>query len=251
MKIISKYKDFYDFNFLYGKPDETLVYKRECAVDNSKAPKGTLPQLYMRSAIYYGSYLKSHNKLPFYVADSIIGIYPYLFHCPYVGLLTDDRKTVTKTIPIDFNNATDGKSWLKFLQDNVDSSIRREQLYKTQRDFLTQKIRWRDIRAEEPKYFEYYKSPVLIIDPNITMLSHAEFGSIDKSQHIKVIKDFCINSLACNPLKYHWDFINDMDVYSNIENFLFSMKQEPVSDPSNETKIVNAGFDLKTSFRKM
>ena len=45
MKIISKYKDFYDFNFLYGKPDETLVYKRECAVDNSKAPKGTLPQL--------------------------------------------------------------------------------------------------------------------------------------------------------------------------------------------------------------
>lgn len=29
------------------------------------------------------------------------------------------------------------------------------------------------------------------------------------------------------------------------------MKKEPESIPDNKTKIINAGFDLKTSFRNM
>ena len=114
MKIISKYKDFYDFNFLYGKPDETLIYRRECSAENAKAPKGALPYLRMLSNIYYGSFMPSHKELMFYVSHSIIGIYPYLFHCPYVGILSEDRTTTTKIIPIDFVNVTDGKTWLNF-----------------------------------------------------------------------------------------------------------------------------------------
>ena len=251
MKIVSKYKDFYDFNFLYGKPDETLIYDRKCIVDDTEVPKRTLPYLFSRNYIYYGDHMPSHDKLRFYVSHSVIGIYPYMFDCPYVGVLSEDGKTTTKIVPADFQNAIDGESWLKFLQDNVDSSLRKGQLYPNERAFQRQKINWGKTRVEETKYFEYYKSPVLILSPNIAMLSHAEFDNIDKTNSPKVIKDFCIRSLSGNPLKFHWDFINDMDVYSNIENFLFKQKQEPISEPSNETKIVNAGFDLKTSFRKM
>ena len=45
--------------------------------------------------------------------------------------------------------------------------------------------------------------------------------------------------------------INEQNVYIDIENFLWEMKKEPESTPDNKTKIINAGFDLKTSFRNM
>ena len=43
----------------------------------------------------------------------------------------------------------------------------------------------------------------------------------------------------------------DLNTYINIENFLWSVKQEPIVNPDNKTKIISHGFDLKTSFRKM
>ena len=43
----------------------------------------------------------------------------------------------------------------------------------------------------------------------------------------------------------------DINTYNNIENFLWSIKQEPESKPDNKIKILSHGFDLKTSFRKM
>ena len=54
-----------------------------------------------------------------------------------------------------------------------------------------------------------------------------------------------------NILKYWYDDLNDLNTYINIENFLWSVKQEPVANPDNKTKILSHGFDLKTSFRKM
>jgi hypothetical protein len=57
--------------------------------------------------------------------------------------------------------------------------------------------------------------------------------------------------LITNWLKYIKDDLDKRDVYTDIENYLWSMKQEPISEPDNKTKIVSHGFDLKTSFRKM
>jgi formyltetrahydrofolate synthetase len=45
--------------------------------------------------------------------------------------------------------------------------------------------------------------------------------------------------------------LDNTPVYNDIENFLWMTKQEPISEPDNKTKIINHGFDLKTSFRKM
>lgn len=57
--------------------------------------------------------------------------------------------------------------------------------------------------------------------------------------------------LITNWLKYIKDDLDKRDVYTDIENYLWGMKQEPISEPDNKTKIVSHGFDLKTSFRKM
>ena len=72
------------------------------------------------------------------------------------------------------------------------------------------------------------------------------------------VKDY---GLTLNPIfvKQNFDvlgtnrtrIINEQNVYIDIENFLWEMKKEPESIPDNKTKIINAGFDLKTSFRNM
>jgi hypothetical protein len=54
-----------------------------------------------------------------------------------------------------------------------------------------------------------------------------------------------------NILKYYYNDLADLNTYINIENFLWSIKQEPAATPDNKTKIQAHGFDLKTSFRKM
>lgn len=67
----------------------------------------------------------------------------------------------------------------------------------------------------------------------------------------RIIKNIIFNEQITNWLKYIKDDLDKRDVYTDIENYLWSMKQEPTSEPDNETKIISHGFDLKTSFRKM
>ena len=64
-------------------------------------------------------------------------------------------------------------------------------------------------------------------------------------------KNVIFNEQPTNWLKYIKDDLDKRDIYTDIENYLWSMKQEPISEPDNETKIISHGFDLKTSFRKM
>ena len=52
-------------------------------------------------------------------------------------------------------------------------------------------------------------------------------------------------------LKIWGDEVMGLGTYTNIENFLWASKQEPISEPDNKTKIINHGFDLKTSFRNV
>ena len=68
---------------------------------------------------------------------------------------------------------------------------------------------------------------------------------------IHYITNISFQKLQENILKYWYDELNDLNTYTNIENFLWSIKQEPEAKPDNKTKILAHGFDLKTSFRKM
>jgi hypothetical protein len=59
----------------------------------------------------------------------------------------------------------------------------------------------------------------------------------------------------CKRVNIIYSILDDLtvnrSVYNDIENFLWANKQEPIFEPDNKTKIINHGFDLKTSFRKM
>ena len=66
-----------------------------------------------------------------------------------------------------------------------------------------------------------------------------------------LLKNPIFNELTINVLKHVQDDLIKRPIYNEIENFLWSVKEEPISEPDNKTKIINHGFDLKTSFRKM
>ena len=72
----------------------------------------------------------------------------------------------------------------------------------------------------------------------------------DKNQK-RYITNISFQKLDKNILKYWYDDLINLNTYINIENFLWSVKQEPDANPDNNTKIISHGFDLKTSFRKM
>jgi hypothetical protein len=249
MKIISKYKDFYDFNYRYGKPDESVVYERTCTTMHGELPKETMRQLTLLN-FHVGFLPIGKNK---YVEELYtIGIYPNLFRCPCIGEKDNDALTeISKLTPIDFLTVKDGKSLIDFMQRNVDAKIKWQHLFKSERSYLRHKVRWETYVKDAPDIFTALGTPVFIYGTFNTHLSEHQEFSVIGNEKPELIMDFALNSLSVNLLKYHTDFIKNFDVYSSIENFLFTIKQEPISEPDNKTKIINAGFDLKTSFRKM
>ncbi|MBQ8223099.1 MAG: hypothetical protein IJZ87_07150 [Bacteroidales bacterium] len=92
---------------------------------------------------------------------------------------------------------------------------------------------------KDEEIFRQLETPVFLYYFNGSKISHV------------VIKNIIFNEQITNWLKYIKDDLDKRDVYTDIENYLWSMKQEPISDPDNNTKIISHGFDLKTSFRKM
>jgi hypothetical protein len=101
-------------------------------------------------------------------------------------------------------------------------------------------------------------APVFVkYDDDIIGLTYASYEALKSMPHVgkgkgtEYIANVCFSKLSHNILKYWHDELNDLNTYINIENFLWSVKQEPEHVPDNDTKIINHGFDLKTSFRKM
>ena len=85
MKIVSKYKDFYDsFGFILGKPDESVTYVRiPVYIDPKEEPEynGVIKELNE----YTYSETAGYNKDPYvaYLNTVVVGIYPYIYLCPF------------------------------------------------------------------------------------------------------------------------------------------------------------------------
>ena len=98
-------------------------------------------------------------------------------------------------------------------------------------------------KAVRPEYCIAVTGEVVLREaPNNAM----ETGMVElKCESIKVLSE------SETPPIYIKEDLDNRPIYNDIENFLWSIKQEPISEPDNKTKIINHGFDLKTSFRKM
>ena len=288
MKIISKFKDFYDY--LAQDYDADIVY--------SRIPKWTgdlrLRNLYMANS----SWLKNidNNKLLHVEAQTrwsntkigsiepsgiVFGVYPFVYSTPILKLFgrDDDGEDAWKypyAVYLGSNfietlkNEQDLKSRCKIISkfaedivkahnkqcnywwEKLDETLeyKLENYYKDKvLDYLIGYSR----KIECPKIFETLRSPVFIEENDLIDFYHSPFP--EKSKDKKTIKQYLVdlsfNALDPAIIKYWYNDLCDLNTYNYIENFLWSIKQEPQSQQTNKEKILSHGFDLKTSFRKM
>lgn len=260
MKIISKYKDFYDY--LAQDNDADIVYIRK-----PKFISERILNTFISNKRHFSDKINySWNKKESSIEINYIyfGIYPYIYMTPYIKV---------KTNPLDRTSYWINEFNYIFLnKENIESFKNRKDIIKFAQKYTSLELKDDDFpyfknEKDIPKYitehyvdkteckdvFNYIECPVFCeYDSNIldTVIYVHELDKI-KTADLKYIGNCCFNKLNKDMLKYWINDLMNINTYINIENFLWSIKQEPLVNPDNNTKIVSHGFDLKTSFRKM
>ena len=262
MKIVSKYKDFYDYIVQDNNADLVYVRKIDCIHDYFD------DLIIKKNYVYnYNSYsLRNQKDVNVTIGNYIFGIYPFVYSQPYIdiryrcvvgydehitlilsksiidNLLNDETKAQgyaeLKRIIMDEYDKIQHKSYTPFkinFDNRFDTSLKN----------YVWKIDCKEIfyKLNAPVFIKYY---------NDLFEKSCYWNDIypDKNQK-RYITNISFQKLDKNILKYWYDDLMNLNTYINIENFLWSVKQEPDANPDNNTKIISHGFDLKTSFRKM
>lgn len=272
MKIISKYKDFYDFYIQDYGSGNVYVRKQENVSDVVSKKALDIIDTFERTNIisnsvyknrYYNYYnIKGANKpIEVKIYCVVFGIYPYIYKVPVVKAFREvdpycenylyGRPYKNITIPYSYianiakSNDDEVVSYIKELVvDEVGCSIQDISMngYNIKR-FLMNCIG----KIENMDVFMELGAPTFTSD------KYDALGLNDKLIEDK--KTITINpifsNLKINIVKYYADDLFNMQTYINIENFLYAYKKDPISEPSNNVKIESHGFDLKTSFRNI
>lgn len=266
MKIISKYKDFYDaFGYTYGEPDQSIVYLRTQDKININSAPNSFNKYKCGS---YGYVRLLVNKAYEYCTDVefiTVGIYPYVYMVPFIPIYRNPSSTdMCRNIIIpseikpyaitadDIDNPNELYERIKNKFNNVYpnaslhiSDIKQIPIYQSHKGIDA---------IKNKKFFEY--------DPNIFKELKAPVFVYTKGDVLsKILGDEFPQNIVINPIFNNYPFnvlgccydtvINEHDIYNNIESFLVESKLAKIEEPSNNTKIINAGFDLKTSFRNV
>lgn len=255
MKIISKYKDFYDY--LVQDHDSDLVWVRKVGY----AQLDDRRKYYDVGDFMFGiSYRIMQAKDSIRLSYEVFGIYPHIYCIPiakvryhgYVNVETE--KIVISRSAYDSLLAGDEDTFIKYVCDNL-SDYAQEYIKQNNIKLTYQKhinsvnVAW---KKECPEIFEKFDAPIFA--------QYNSCGLPNEYINEDILEDYSYRWYVTNPvfskftqniLKYWFDEVNTVNTYNNIENFLWSKKQEPVSESDNKTKILSHGFDLKTSFRKM
>lgn len=271
MKIISKYKDFYDY--LAQDHDADIVYNRKPKFISERILNKFMDRRGKFSDPVYYPYNKNEHNIQ--ISYIYFGVYPYIYMAPYIKVKTSpyDRMSYLSQ----FNTQTYNHShWIDeyryvFLnKDNIDSFKTNKDLVKFAQKYTSLHLKEQDInfRHNEPSnyikknyvgkieckdVFKYIECPVFCEYDSYILDTVIYIHELDKIKtfDLKYIGNCCFNKLNKDILKYWINELINLNTYINIENFLWSIKQEPISNPDNKTKILSHGFDLKTSFRKM
>ena len=272
MKIISKYKDFYDYIVQDHDADLVYVRKIDCIHDYFDDLFKKNNDMYMP---YYNKYygynyttysLRSQKDGDVALGNYIFGIYPFVYSQPYIDVryssVTGYEEHMTLILPksiidnlLNDETKTQGYAELKrFIMDEYNKIQ-----YKSTKSFKINLGNGFDISLKRnvwkidcKEIFYKLNAPVFIKYYEELFENGCYWNDIylDKNQR-HYVTNISFQKLDKNILKYWYDDLMDLNTYINIENFLWSVKQEPEANPDNKTKIVAHGFDLKTSFRKM
>lgn len=282
MKIISRHnkKDFYDhLGFQYDTSDDIVYLRKTKGLFTNKPEEyNIINECYKLIENKVPNYNRDvsigqfrYNKYSCQVYHVIIGIYPYVYVVPVVDLCKQYsynknafESVFIDTLPYEYYN--DENKIIDYV--NSKTGISQNDIY------IYHRPNGKEIRNTGTYYMKYPKFECMDIfhkcgAPTFILFvggwsknwSHKD----NKLQNI-LTRTFDLNYVYCgmilNPIFMECKEINiintifddltsNRSVYNDIENFLWANKQEPISEPDNKTKIVNHGFDLKTSFRKM
>ena len=280
MKIVSKFKDFYDY--LVQDNDAALTYVRSVNIvdkyydDLFKNRSDISTPYFSRYYGYSDPYMKNRELGELSFGNYIFGIYPYIYSQPVLYVHYNNlawggteciRIILSKAIIEEVFNTENVDSLITLAQTEYDKLVDKRTCNKAKVHFASyytnkklvdalKKYIWKFeckelfIKIGSPVFVKYYCE---LFDGGSYWEYIYNWSHIfDHSKGYKhYITNISFNKLNENILKYWYDELNTINTYNNIENFLWSIKQEPISNPDNNTKIVSHGFDLKTSFRKM
>lgn len=276
MKIISKYKDFYDF--IVQDHDADLTYIRQIGIvteyfDNLFHKEGNIIPYYSK---YYGYSDRFQYAKTGYIGfdNFIFGIYPFVYSQPILRIYGKNiawggiensfiilgRELVDKVLSDDDQLSQEGyNELLKLAQKEYDDLVEKG-TYKPIKVSFNKK-NFKEVQTSLKSYvwkidcpdiFYKIESPVFTKYYDELYVDGAYYNNWPKEpKTMHYITDISFQKLNHNILKYWYNDVFDLNTYINIENFLWSIKQEPEAKPDNKTKILAHGFDLKTSFRKM
>jgi hypothetical protein len=278
MRIISKYKDFYDYTWIDNDPD--LIYVRKEKVCFS------MPNIESSYNQHLGEGVKTYWVSGGGYVDIVgytFGIYPYVYTVPAMSVSTCSYSYMLKLL------TKDDMEFLSILKTKKEIHEFFETICNTMFTnhdnkpdiILSYPIDHRPYqeamrfcwKKEDPELFLKLDAPVFVLYDNDVLgqtykhldnvtydQKHISQIQIIKNEPIykdpysgkvtpKLITNVCFNKLALPVYKYWFDEMHD--VYSDIENFLMTSRLDPEPIISNNGKIIAHGFDLKTSFRKM
>ena len=256
MKIISKYKDFYDYLVQDNEPDMTYVRKPFLIMDNI-----------IHERINWSNYNRNYDAI---ISNIIFGVYPYIYNAPYIKIRVNSITGNSEYFLYfftkeDLYNIHANKDVEKLCSEKAKEYCVKHQNCRPLSKYVYEGWYYkRDageiiknnnvLKKENKKIFEKIGAPVFIqnksdvIDFNIFYENNFNYHDFLKT---KFIGNVTFTKIGTDIIRYWIDELMDINTYNNIENFLWSIKQEPIANPDNKTKIISHGFDLKESFRNI
>lgn len=271
MRIISKYKDFYDYYAQDYNADITYVRKPFFITDQV-----TLQDEFgWVDTIPIASISRRLRGFDICVGNIKFGIYPSMYQTPFV-LVRYMTNTLNSEYFVYFFSRDDlegirtDNDLISFCEKRVREHIARKERpecykplqsyhYRTFEKNLGGAIMKSIKKIEAKEVFLKYDAPVMC-EYDASVISTAPYwdvkdykgkGDGSKESERRWIANCCFTMIGTDVMRAWADELMSLNTYTNIENFLWASRQEPMSEPDNKTKIINHGFDLKTSFRNI
>lgn len=226
MLILSKYHDYYDTAIGYGGIDKTIVYERELKEVKDDAFYKTELTSYSRT-IYHSDFRDLYSRF----SDGEYWTYFLIGFCgkTYLGVKIEKRNKANECESIKYYY---GEEILTQIPNRTERRKYRKWWYRPGGQMKDMDIITKYHNKEHIDLFFKYKIP----------------------SFIKVVSKLDI--LILNPVLKDWDFMQIFDpftAFQEIQMFISGVlgtKENNIIITADKYKILAAGFDLKTSFRK-
>ena len=272
MKIIDNHKDFYDWFVTDNEPHNVFVRNKPYLIENEDKDICSILRgcgILHDNHIYRYVKLSDEKSICVDVQSIVFGIYPKVYSVPifltYNGsygldyVMGDENfyKHMKSYKKIDVSRMDESHEYvLDYLADNLKVNTKNIDYWLINTKHIVDNYK----SVECPEVFNKIKCPTFIIlDSSISKyIYYTDQDTIPAKYLLKCSFLYKLPWLIGNVNFNRFQFkiynafgseLLDINTYNIIENALYMMKQEPISEPSNDIKIQIAGFDNVDSFR--